>query len=604
LHRLIASVAAAALLALATPAFAASSGAPSAGEAAAFVANAEKQLEALGLEAEAASWVQVNFITVDTNKIAALTSQRLTTAAVRYATEAKKYDGVQVDPVVRRKLDLLKRAITMPSPKDPAKQSELAQLQTELKGMYGAAKWCSTGPNGETCIDGNALEDFMRRERDPQKLLAAWKGWHDQAKPMKAKYERLAQLGNEGARELGYEDVGALWRAGYDMKPDAFAAETDRLWGQVKPLYEALHCHVRAKLNEKYGDAVVPKAGPIPAHLLGNMWAQAWGEIFDLVAPSDASPGYDLNELLKSQNYDPIKITKTGEGFYTSIGFAPLPKTFWERSLFVKPRDREVVCHASAWDLDDKDDLRIKMCMSGTDEDFQVVHHELGHNFYQRAYKNQSPLFRTGANDGFHEAIGDTIQLSLTPSYLRQIGLLTVEPDASKDVGLLLKRALDKVAFMPFGLLIDRWRWDVFAGKTKPGEYEKAWWALREKYQGVKRPVADDGDSFDPGAKYHVPGGTPYTRYFLAHVLQFQFHKAACEQAGWTGPLHRCTIYNNKEVGRRFNAMLEMGASKPWPEALKAFTGTDRMDASAILAYFAPLKAWLDEQNKTRQCGW
>jgi peptidyl-dipeptidase A len=602
LNKLVASVAAAALLAIAMPARAAP---PTASEAAAFVANAERQLEAQGLESSAASWVQVNFITADTNKLSALASQRLTTTAVQFAADAKKYDGVQVDPVVRRKLDLLKRGTNLPSPKDPAKATELAQLKTELQGMYGAAKWCSPSETGgEKCIDGNALEELMRRERDPQKLLAAWTGWHAQAKPMKAKYERMVELADEGARELGYSDVGALWRSKYDMPADAFAAETDRLWDQVKPLYESLHCYVRGKLNEKYGDAVVAKTGPIPAHLLGNMWAQAWGDIFDVVAPADADPGYDLNALLKQQGYDPIKITKTGEGFYTSMGFAPLPKTFYERSLFVKPRDREVVCHASAWDLDNKDDLRIKMCMSGTDEDFQVVHHELGHNIYQRAYKNQPPLFRGGANDGFHEAIGDTIQLALTPSYLKQIGLLGAEPDPSKDTGLLLKRAMDKVAFLPFGLLIDRWRWDVFAGKTKPADYEKAWWALREKYQGVKRPVADDADSFDPGAKYHVPGNTPYTRYFLAHILEFQFHKAACEQAGWTGPLHRCTFYGNKEVGKRYNAMLEMGASKPWPEALKAFTGTDRMDASAILAYFAPLKTWLDQQNKGRQCGW
>jgi peptidyl-dipeptidase A len=597
LNRSILSAAAAALLAFASPAEAAP---PTAAEAAAFVDKAEKELEQLGLESGTAAWIQANFITVDTIKLSALNSKRVTTTAVQFATDAKKFDQVQVDPVVRRKLELLKRGTTLPSPKDPAKATELSQIKSELPAMYGAAKWCE----GTTCIDGNALEDLMRRERDPQKLLAAWTGWHAQAKPMKAKYERMVELANEGARELGYSDVGALWRSKYDMPPDAFAAETDRLWGQVKPLYESLHCYTRGKLNEKYGDAVVPKTGPIPAHVLGNMWAQAWGEIFDVVAPADADPGYDLNKLLKEQNYDPIKITRAGEGFYTSIGFAPLPKTFYERSLFVKPRDREVVCHASAWDLDNKDDLRIKMCMSGTDEDFQVVHHELGHNIYQRAYKNQPPLFRGGANDGFHEAIGDTIQLALTPSYLKQIGLLTAEPDPSKDIGLLLKRAMDKVAFMPFGLLIDRWRWDVFAGKTKPADYEKAWWALREKYQGVKRPVADDADSFDPGAKFHVPGNTPYTRYFLAHVLEFQFHKAACEQAGWTGPLHRCTFYGNKEVGKRYNAMLEMGASKPWPEALKAFTGTDKMDASAMLAYFAPLKKWLDEQNKGRSCGW
>lgn len=583
------------------PASTPTSAIPTVAEAERFVSETEERLGELHMEAELATWVQANFITVDTAKLAALAGERRTAAQVAAATAAKAYDSMPVDVVARRKLEIIKRSIRLPAPAAPAKSRELAQTAADLAGMYSSAKWC---PADGPCLDGGALEDVMQESRDPQRLLAAWRGWHDQARALKPRYERMVELGREGARDLGFADVGEMWRSGYDMPPDRFAAETERLWSEVKPLYTALHCHVRAKLNERYGDAVVPKTGPIPAHVLGNMWAQSWGGIFDIVASADAAPGYDLDALLKAKGYDPIRITRTAESFFTSLGFAPLPETFWQRSLFTKPRDREVQCYASTWNPDEKDDMRLKMCMTGSAGDFLTVHHELGHNFYQRAYKNQSALFRAGANDGFHEAVGDTIQLSLTPWYLKRIGILDAEPDASKDIGLLLRSALDKVSILPWTLLVDHWRWGVFSGEIAPADYNKTWWALRERYQGVKRPVADEPGAFDPGSKYHVTANVPYTRYFLAHILQFQFHKAACEQAGWKGPLHRCTIYGNKEVGRRFNAMLETGASKPWPEALKVFTGTDRLDARPILDYYAPLKRWLGEQNNGRNCGY
>jgi len=411
-------------------------------------------------------------------------------------------------------------------------------------------------------------------------------------------------VANEGAEELGFSDLGELWRSGYDMAPDDFAAELDRLWEQVRPLYEALHCHVRARLAEQYGESQVPLDQPIPAHLLGNMWSQSWGNIYDLVGPGESDPGYDLTQLLVRNGVDEKEMVRYGERFFTSLGFDPLPDTFWERSLFTKPNDRDVVCHASAWDLDYVDDLRIKMCIEINDEDFTTVHHELGHNFYQRAYAEQDPLYRDSANDGFHEGIGDTIALSVTPEYLVQVGLLDRAPSAKGDLGLLMRQALEKVAFLPFGLLVDQWRWKVFSGEIAPDDYNAGWWALREKYQGVRAPVTRGEDNFDPGAKYHVPANTPYTRYFLAAILQFQFHRSLCEIAGVEGPLHRCSIYGNQEAGKRLIEMLEMGSSKPWPEALEALTGRPDMDATAILDYFAPLMEWLEEQNRGRECGW
>ena len=490
----------------------------------------------------------------------------------------------------------------MAAPADAEKTRELARISSSLEGTYGKGKYC---PPGGECKDVDELSRILAESRDPAALLDAWTGWRTVSPPMRADYRRFVELANEGARELGFADTGAMWRSKYDMPPDAFAAEMDRLWEQVKPLYVALHCYARRKLQEKYGKALVPDGQPIPAHLLGNMWSQSWDNIYDLLAPADADPGYDLSKRLQAQpGLDAVGMVKYGERFFSSLGFAPLPATFWERSLFTKPRDREVVCHASAWDVDEDNDLRIKMCIQINDEDFRTIHHELGHNYYQRAYNSQPYLYRNSANDGFHEAIGDTIALSVTPPYLKQIGLIDAEPPASKDIGLLLRVALDKVAFLPFGLLIDQWRWKVFSGEIGPGDYNRGWWELREKYQGIRPPVARTEADFDPGAKYHIPANTPYSRYFLADILQFQFHRALCQIAGYHGPLNRCTIYGNKEAGARLNQMLAMGQSRPWPEELEVLTGARQMDATAILDYFAPLQAWLDEQNQGQTCGW
>ena len=574
---------------------------PTPAAAAAFIDSAEAVLYDLSEKAGRAQWVQSNFITYDTEILAAEATEEYLGAAVALATEAARYTDVDgLDPDVARKLQILQGGLTMPAPADPEKTAEVTRLQTGMESRYGRAEYCTRGD----CLDEGDMTQIMATSRDEELLREIWQGWREMAVPMRDDYSRFVELGNQGARELGYPDVGALWRSNYDMDPDAFAAELDRLWGQVRPLYDALHCHVRAELADEYGSDVVPPGEPIPAHLLGNMWAQSWGNVYDLVAPPDADPGYDLTERLQAADYDALEMVRTGEGFFTSLGFEPLPETFWERSLFTQPADRDVVCHASAWDVDNEDDLRIKMCINVNAEDFQTIHHELGHNFYQRAYNFQPFLFRESANDGFHEALGDAVALSVTPEYLRQIGLIDEVPPPEADLGLLMRDALDKVAFLPFGLLVDQWRWQVFSGEISPSEYNQGWWNLRERYQGVAPPM-DRGEAyFDPGAKYHVPANVPYTRYFLAHILQFQFHRALCEEAGFEGPLNRCSIYGNEEAGRRLAAMMAMGSSQPWPDALEALTGQREMDASAILDYFAPLQEWLEEQNRGRTCGW
>ncbi|KAB2857775.1 MAG: M2 family metallopeptidase, partial [Sphingopyxis terrae] len=520
--------------------------------------------------------------------------------------EAAKYmdvPGLSAD--TKRKLDILRTGLVLPAPTKPGAATELNTIATDLQSQYGKGRGTLDGKE----ISGSDIEAEMGNlKHTPAEFAEMWTSWHDNVgAPMKDDYARMVTIANEGAKELGFADTGAMWRSGYDMSPEDFAKTTERLWQEVKPLYMALHTYVRWKLNEKYGDAVQPKTGPIRADLLGNMWAQEWGNIYPLVAPPGSGDlGYDIGDLLKEKGKAPLDMVKAGENFYSSLGFAKLPDTFWKRSQFLKPADREVVCHASAWDVDNKDDIRIKMCIKVNSDDFVTIHHELGHNYYQRAYNKQPFLYLNGANDGFHEAIGDFIALSITPQYLVDIGLLDKAkvPSADKDIGLLLRQAMDKVAFLPFGLLVDRWRWGVFDGSIKPADYNKAWTQLRLQYQGITPPVARPDTAFDPGAKYHIPGNTPYTRYFLARVLQFQFYQAACKQAGWKGPLHRCSFYGNKEVGQKLNAMLEMGASKPWPDALEVFTGSRDMSGKAMMEYFAPLKKWLDEQNKGKPSGW
>jgi peptidyl-dipeptidase A len=576
---------------------------PSEQDAATFVQRVNESMLTLGRQQQQAGWVAATYITPDTQAISARANQAFIDAVARHAKDAARFGDVQVAPDIRRQLDILRTTLTVVTPADPDAAAELTRLMARMEAAYGSGAWCRDPRQPATCMDVEAITEVMASSRDPQRLRQVWEGWRTVSIPMRDDYTRFVELSNRGARELGFADTGALWRSKYHMPPDAFAREVDRLWEQVRPLYVSLHTYVRMKLREKYGDAV-PASGPLPAHLLGNIWAQDWSNVGALVAPNTGTPAHSLTGILERRKVTAIDMVRMGERFFTSLGFAPMPETFWQRSLFVKPADRNVVCHASAWAVDLVDDLRIKMCIDPTEEDFTTIHHELGHNIYQRAYNTLPVLFRDSANDGFHEAVGDTIALSVTPEYLVRIGLLDRAPDASGDIGLLLGRALEKVAFLPFGLLVDQWRWQVFSGAVPPARYNQAWWDLRLKYQGVAPPSPRGEELFDPGAKYHVPGVTPYTRYFLAHILQFQFHRALARAAGCTGPLHRCSIYESRAAGEKLDAMLKLGLSRPWPDALEALTGSREMDATAIRDYFAPLQAWLDEQIRDQPQGW
>jgi len=567
-----------------------------------FVARVNDEYKEWWRELNAAGWLRATYINEDSAIVDALANERYAAWHSATVKAALQYEGQEMSAGTRRALDLLKLSATMIAPDDDAKRKELAQILTDLGGMYGAGKYCRAAND---CMTLPELSDIIAQSRNYDELLDAWQGWRTVSPPMRDMYQRFAELTNEGAVEFGYSDLGDMWRSAYDMSSDEFQAEADRLWQQVEPLYKELHCHVRAVLGEHYGNDKVPQDGPIPAHLLGNMWAQQWGFIFDLLEPYPGVSDLDVDTTLKTKDFSPQEMVRSAETFYVSLGMERLPDTFWERSQFSKPADREVVCHASAWNLDAEDDLRIKMCIKQTYDELRVIYHELGHNYYQRAYNKQPMLFRDGANGGFHEAIGDAVTLSMTPDYLAEVGLVAAaEQSPQAVINRQMMQALDKIAFLPFGKLIDEWRWGVFSGAITPDNYNKAWWELRERYQGVVAPVTRTEEHFDPGAKYHVPGNVSYTRYFLAHVLQFQFQRALCAAAGHEGPLHECSVYGSKEAGAKLSAMLEAGASKPWQETLEKLTGTREMDATAIIDYFAPLMGYLKEQNEGRSCGW
>jgi peptidyl-dipeptidase A len=587
--------AAAALLAL--------PGLAAAGTADEFVARLDREYRDVALEQAAARWTQATYITVDTQLLSARALDRTLAFQGRMIEESKAFEGQPMSPEAARAILLLRLGVRAPAPDDPARRAELATLIAGMDAKYGQAKYCPQGP--QSCRDEVQLKAVLAESRDHDELLDAWIGWHDAARPLRADYARFVELANEGARTLGFRDAGALWRSGYDMPAEEFSREATRLYEQVRPFYEQLHCYARGRLARRYGEDKVPAGRPMPVHLLGNMWAQQWDAIFDLLEPYPGASQLDVDGALVAQGYDPVRMTRSAEDFYRSIAFPKLPETFWQRSLLSQPRDRDVLCYASAWNMDANGDVRIKQCIRPTWDELRTIYHELGHVYYYLWYKHQPILFQAGAHDGFHEAVGDTITLSMTPAYLAKIGLVPAAPPTREAViNRQMKLALDKITFLPFGKLIDEWRWKVFSGEVTPANYNAAWWALRERYQGVAPPVPRTEADFDPGAKYHVPGNTPYTRYFLAYILQFQFHKALCETAGFEGPLHECSIYGSEAAGRRLGAMLARGASQPWQDTLFELTGTRQMDAGPILEYFAPLAAWLEEQNEGQACGW
>ena len=571
-----------------------------------FLESVEQENLIEGPTVSSASWISSNFITYDSQKVIADYSKRYTLKALETSRKASSFNELSTTSSNRRQLELLKGSFVMPPPLNDDLAGELSDISTKLEAMYGSGKHCY---EDGLCLDLEAFENIIDSSRDSNELLKAWTGWHEIGKPMKPMYLRMVGIGNQGSQDLGFDGLSDLWFSKYDMPAEEFLAETDRVWDEVKPLYEALHCHVRSKLNEEYGDDVVPIDGPLPVHVLGNMWGQSWSNIYDLVYKKDESKfSVDVTQIIEERKINEQEMVKYAEDFFLSMGFKPLPKTFWERSLFVKPQDRSVVCHASAWNLDPaNNDLRIKMCIEKNEEDFITIHHELGHIFYYQAYNHLPTLFQGGANDGFHEAFGDLLTLSITPDYLNKIGFISIKEasDAKKDpIGLLMKQALEGVVVIPWALTLDKWRSGVFNGEIKESNLNSSWWSMRESYQGITSPVYRSEEYFDPGAKYHIPANTPYTRYYLARIMQYQFHEALCNAMNFDGPLHECSIYGNEVAGEKIISTMAMGQSQPWQNAFENITGSRNLSGSSVMNYYKPLKEWLDKQNENRMCGW
>uniref|UniRef100_A0A8C2A5F1 Angiotensin-converting enzyme n=1 Tax=Cyprinus carpio TaxID=7962 RepID=A0A8C2A5F1_CYPCA len=487
-----------------------------------------------------------------------------------------------------------------------AEREQYNTILSQMDSIYSKAKVC---PSSEECWSLEPeLTEIMATSRSYKRLLYAWEGWHNASGvPLRSLYPEFVELSNRASRMDGFDDTGAYWLSWYESP--TFKQDLENLFKQLEPLYQNLHAFVRRKLYDYYGPKYINLKGPIPAHLLGNMWSQTWNNIYNMMIPFPEKPNVDVTDTMVAKGYNATHMFRVAEEFFTSLGLLEMPPEFWDKSMLEKPTDgRDVVCHASAWDFYNRKDFRIKQCTTVTMEQLFTVHHEMGHVEYYLQYKEQPLSFRGGANPGFHEAVGDVLSLSVsTPKHLHTIGLLDqVTDDAESDINYLLKMALEKIAFLPFGYLIDQWRWGVFSGQTPPDRYNAEWWYLRTKYQGICPPTRRTEEHFDAGAKYHIPGNTPYIRYFVSFILQFQIHQKLCQAAGHTGPLHKCDIYRSREAGAILEKVLKAGSSKPWTEVLQEALGTDKMDAGPLMSYFEPVTTWLQEQNaKTGETlGW
>ncbi|KAJ6635505.1 Angiotensin-converting enzyme, partial [Pseudolycoriella hygida] len=516
------------------------------------------------------------------------------------------------DPDVRRQLMLLKNIGT--AALSDADLDSLTRIRTSMSGIYSSAKICPyERPVCDLETEGLSLDPQIEERLatlaksgdNYNEMLYLWEEWREKSgKLMRDQYKEYVALSNKAAVANGFKDNGEMWRARYEH--NNLVELVDKLWSEVEPLYHELHRFVRHRLSDVY--SMVNIGDPLlPAHVFGNM-AQNWGHLYELTRPFPNASDVDVTSKMIDLEFDEYRMYNMSDEFYMSLGLPTSFVSYNPPSIIVKPTDRTITCHASAWDFCDGEDFRIKQCTKINMEDFLVVHHEMGHIMYYLMYKDQPQIYRTGANPGFHEAVGDTIALSVaTPKHLAAVGLLENYADSEADnINALYKMALERVAFLPFGLLIDKWRWDVFDGTTPESQWNQHWWELREKYQKIKAPTFRGEEFFDPGAKYHIPADSQYIAYFVAHILEFSFYRSLCIAAGEYDPnnstsqLHKCDYYNSEAAGNKLRAGLSLGYSKHWSEALQELTGSPEISSSALMEYFAPLYDFLKAENDKR----
>lgn len=491
------------------------------------------------------------------------------------------------------------------------KLGRLRLLGNQMTERYSTGKVCK-GDDSDDCLPFDPdLETLMATSRNCSVLYWAWYGWRESVANQQARddFAEYVSLLNEGSRTQGWADTGDKWRQTLYMRDD-LKEETARLYAEIKPLFLSLHAYVRRKLYEYYGSDYVNLNGPIPSHLLGNMHPRAWTNIMDIVTPYPSKKRIDVTELIKAKNYTGLAMAKLADDFFKSLGMIPVNPRFFRDSMFEKPDDgRQVVCYPVAFDFYNKEDFRIKMCTDPSFEDFIILHHEMGHIQYFMQYKDLPLVFRNSPNPGFHEGIGDTIVLStVTNKHLHTIGLLEELPEEDNEtsINFLMQMALDNVAFMPFGYLIDLYRWKVFDGSIPPEKLNEEWWRMRRDLEGLIPPVSRNENNLDAVSYFHIAYDVPHIRYFVSRILTFQFHEALCNESGHTGPLHECDIYGSKAAGDLFSEFLSQGAKYPWDDTLEIITGQRVMSASSFLKYFQPLNDWLVKQNRLNEdeVGW
>ncbi|XP_036127494.1 angiotensin-converting enzyme 2 isoform X3 [Molossus molossus] len=524
-----------------------------------FLDNFNIRAEELHHQSSLASWNYNTNITDENAQKMNEASNNWSAFYEEQSNQAKMYPLQEIqDLIVKRQLQILQQ--NQPSVLTADKSKRLSTILNTMSTIYSTGKVCNPNNAQECLLLATGLEDIMHNSKDYNQRLWAWEGWRSQVgKQLRPLYEEYVVLKNEMARGNNYEDYGDYWRGdyetegadGYNYSRNQLIEDVERIFLEIKPLYEHLHAYVRAKLMDTYPSHISP-TGCLPAHLLGDMWGRFWTNLYPLTVPFRKKPNIDVTEAMLNQSWDAEKIFKKAEEFFVSIGLGNMTQGFWDNSMLTEPSDgRKVVCHPTAWDLGNND-FRIKMCTKVTMEDFLTAHHEMGHIKYDMAYAEQPYLLRNGANEGFHEAVGEVISLSVaTPKHLKVIGLL--QPDFNEDneteINFLFKQALSIVGTLPFTYMLEKWRWMVFKGEIPKEQWMQKWWEMKRDIVGVVEPVPHDETYCDPASLFHVASDYSFIRYFTRTIFQFQFQEALCQIANHEGPLHKCDISNSRKAG-------------------------------------------------------
>ncbi|KAI4468733.1 angiotensin-converting enzyme [Holotrichia oblita] len=570
------------------------------GEALTFLREYDTGASNICFKVSSAQWNYATNMT-DTNKRKMIEQQMLKAKFEKISwKKAALFDWPKIsDPMLKRQLKFLitKGRASLPD----EKFNEIHHLISEMKDMYLHVKICAFN-NYDTNYCDLVLDPdvhrIMEHSRNSDELLHVWREWHDKTgPPMKNKFMRYIQIANQASRMTGFVDAGEQMRYIYEERD--FEHEIATTWRALEPLYKELFTYVRRRLYIRYGPDVVRPDGPIPAHILGNIWAQEWSKISDIVIPYPGEKQLDVTDEMLRQGFTPLRMFQMAEEFYTSLGLKPLSPEFWRNSLFEKPNNRKVQCTASAWDFCNKIDYRLKQCTEVTMDDLITVHHEMAHIQYYLQYSEQPYLYRDGANPGFHEGIANAMVLSVyNPVHLHRVGLFNNNTDTYElNMNFLMTMALRKVAYAPFALLVDQ-------NGVRTMNFN--WWELRLLYQGIVPPIARNEGHLDAVAKRHIPADLPYMKYYVALLLEFQIFDALCGAMGHTAQLHTCDIYRSREAGRILTDIMQAGKAKHWKDVLRTLrTKTNGLSAEPLLKYFQPLLAWLKVQNRDEAfIGW